>query len=687
MTATTSIGEATATRPLSVTDAQCRIAELSERIRSADYAYYVLDAPIVSDAEYDATMRELRALEQAYPELVVEQSPTRVVPGAPVAGFAKVHHLEPLLSLANAMSEDEVRRFDQRVTGVLGQRPSYHCEPKFDGLSIGIVYQDGRLAVAATRGDGSIGEDVTANVRTIRSVPLVLRGKSPRQLQIRGEVLMDRAAFLALNEELVAAGEAPKANPRNAAAGSLRQLDPRITASRPLRFFAYAAYSPEGLPVRTQTELVAQLRAWGFPTSSANRAAPDLEAVLAYCRAMASGRHDFPFDTDGVVLKVDSLAAHVELGAVGREPRWAIAYKYPPEEAYTVLKAILVQVGRTGVLTPVADLEPVTVSGVLVSRATLHNAREIERKDLRIGDTVVLRRAGEVIPEIVTAVVERRTGAEQVWTMPDTCPACGAPVRQAEDQVAVRCSNSPNRCPAQLAQRIEHFADRDRMNIEGMGPAVVEALRAAGLVKTPADLYRLTKDQLVALPRFAEKSAEKLRSNIASSRAAEPARVIDALGIPQVGHETAQLLARTFGSLEALAAAEPEQLGQINGIGPSVSASIREFFADPENQALVADLLALGIGTAPKRADSDLPRGTKLAGQSFVITGTLSQPRRYFEELIEQNGGRIADSVTSKITYLVCGESPGSKLEKARKLGIGVLDEEQLRELVGDENN
>ncbi|HLZ07964.1 MAG TPA: NAD-dependent DNA ligase LigA, partial [Chloroflexota bacterium] len=416
-----------------------RVDELIQLIRSADYAYYALDAPTLSDVEYDLAMRELRELEAGHPDQVRPDSPTRIVPSPVSAGFAKVVHLEPVLSLGNAMSEEELRRFDTKVTGVLGHASAYHCEPKFDGLSIAVVYRSGSLSTAATRGDGSVGEDITANVRTVRSIPLTLRGEAPAVIQVRGEVMMDRAAFLALNEALVAAGEAPKANPRNAAAGSLRQLDSRITASRPLRFFAYSAYAPEGLPVRTQTELVTRLREWGFPTSNANRHVADLDGALAYCRGMETTRHTFPFDTDGVVVKVDSLDAQSELGVVGREPRWATAYKYQPEEAFTTLRDIFVQVGRTGVLTPVADLDPVTVGGVLVSRATLHNAREIARKDLRIGDTVVVRRAGEVIPEIVTAVVERRTGNEVPWTLPTSCPSCGAPVRQADDEVATYC--------------------------------------------------------------------------------------------------------------------------------------------------------------------------------------------------------------------------------------------------------
>jgi DNA ligase (NAD+) len=662
---------------------ETRIGELIELIRSADYSYYVLDAPILSDAEYDAALRELRELEGGHPELIRPDSPTRVVPGLPSVGFAKVAHLEPLLSLGNAMSEDELRRFDTRVTGSLGHRTSYHCEPKFDGLSIAIVYRDGHLNGAATRGDGAVGEDITTNVRTIRSIPLVLHGKAPKVLQVRGEVLMDRTAFLALNESLVAAGEAPKANPRNAAAGSLRQLDARITASRPLRFFAYSAYAPEGLPSKTQTELLTQLREWGFPTSPANRRVPDIEGALEYCRSMETDRHSFPFDTDGVVVKVDSLQAQAELGTVGREPRWAIAFKYPPEETFTTLRSIFVQVGRTGVLTPVADLEPVTVGGVLVSRATLHNAREIARKDLRIGDTVVVRRAGEVIPEIVTAVVERRTGVETPWTMPTTCPSCGAPVRQSEDEVAARCSNSPNKCPAQLAQRIEHFAGRDRMNIEGMGPAVIESLLQAKLIQTPADIYRVTKEQILTLPRFAEKSADKLVTNIAASRSADLPRVVDSLGIPQVGRETAQLLANVFGSLVRIAGATEEDLKQLEGIGPSMIASICGYFADPDNQAFVRDLQSLGIGgpSAAKTASVE-PQRDVFGGASFVLTGTLSHPRRYFEELIVANGGRLADSVSSKVKYLLCGESPGSKLEKAKKLGVVVLDEAEFERLL-----
>jgi DNA ligase (NAD+) len=669
--------------PAPPADPAARIRELVDLIRAADYDYYVLDAPSVSDKDYDAAMRELRALEAANPDFVQPDSPTREVPGLPSEGFAKVAHLDPLLSLGNAMSEDEVRRFNQRVVGLIGHQPSYFCEPKFDGLSIALVYRDGRLSVAATRGDGAVGEDVTANVRTIRSIPLSLRGAAPPIVQIRGEVLMDRAAFLALNESLVAAGDPPKANPRNAAAGSLRQLDPRITAGRQLRFFAYSAYSPDGLAVTSQRELSALLRAWGFPTSGANRFAPDLDAVLEFCRDMETVRRTFPFDTDGVVIKVDSLAGQAELGYVGREPRWAIAYKYAPEEAFTKLRDILVQVGRTGVLTPVADLEPVTVGGVLVGRATLHNAREVARKDLRVGDTVVVRRAGEVIPEIVTAVVERRTGEERTWVMPETCPECGAPVRQVEGEVAIRCSNPPNKCPAQLAQGLEHFAGRGRMDIEGMGPAVIESLLAAKLIATPADLFRLTKAQLLELPRFAERSAEKLIANIAASRAAELGRVIDALGIPQVGHETAELLASVFGSLDQLARATDEQLANLEGVGPSVTASIRSFFGDAENRRVVEDLLVLGIGRSASRPNK-VSASDLLAGQSFVLTGTLSRPRHVYQELIEQHGGRVADSVSSKVTYVVAGDSPGSKLDKARKLGVRVLDEAGLLQLVDE---
>jgi DNA ligase (NAD+) len=668
-----------------VSDLVARAGDLRDRIRAADYAYYVLDAPILSDAEYDSVMRELRELEANYPDLVAPDSPTRRMPGEPAEGFAKVPHLEPLLSLGNAMSEDELRRFDQRVSSLLGLRPSYHCEPKFDGVSIAIVYRDGRLAVAATRGDGYVGEDVTENVRSIRSVPLVLRGTPPAVVQIRGEVLMDRAAFLELNETLVAAGEPSKANPRNAAAGSLRQLDPRITAERPLRFFAYSAFEPDELAALTQADLMDRLRSWGLPVSSANRRAAGLDEVIAFCDEMATGRRAFAFDTDGVVIKVDSLAAQAELGAVGREPRWAIAFKYAPEEAFTTLRNILVQVGRTGVLTPVADLEPVTVGGVLVSRATLHNAREVARKDLRIGDTVVVRRAGEVIPEIVTAVAEKRTGSEIPWSMPLVCPSCGAPSRQTDDAVAIRCSNAAILCPAQLSGGIEHFAGRDRMNVEGLGPAVIDSLLNAQLIRSPSDLYRLTKEQLLTLPRFAERSAEKLIANIKTSRSADLARVVDALGIPQVGHETAQLLASVFGSLDRLAAATPEELGDLEGVGPSVTASIRAYFEHPENRALVTDLGALGIGRSDETARSGEPTDSRLAGSSFVLTGSLSRPRRNFEELIVANGGRLADSVNSKVTYLLCGESPGSKLEKARKLGVTILDEPGFLKMLEDE--
>lgn len=662
-----------------------RITWLVEAIREADHAYYVLDTPVLDDGAYDALLRELRSLEEANPDLVSPDSPTQRVPGAAVDSFAKLAHLEPLLSLGNCTSEEDFLKFDQRVATLLGHRASYHCEPKFDGLSIALVYREGRLVAAATRGDGTVGEDVTANVRTIRSVPRVLRGEPPATLQVRGEVIMERDAFLALNEALIAAGETPKANPRNAAAGSLRQLDPNITANRPLRFFAYSAYAPDGLPVACQTELITALRAWGFPTSVANRPAATADGALAYIREMAEARHTWSFDTDGVVVKVDLLADQAELGAVGREPRWAIAYKYPSEEAFTVLTGIDIQVGRTGVLTPVADLKPVSVGGVLVSHATLHNAREVARKDLRVGDTVVVRRAGEVIPEIVATVIERRPVDARSWQMPATCPSCGAPVRQTEDEVAIRCSNPANRCPAQLAQGIEHFASRNCMNIDGLGPAVIQSLLTAELIRGPSDLYRLTKEELLPLPRFAERSAEKLVENIARSRSAELARVIDSLGIPQVGHETAQLLASVFGSLDRVADASADQLDDLEGIGPSVTASIRGFFDDADNRALVDDLMELGIGRRPDNVSAepgDAGRG-KLDGASLVITGTLAKPRRYYEELIERSGGRVVDSVSSKVTYLVCGVAPGSKLEKARKLGITVLGEQELIALLG----
>lgn len=667
-------------------DTLARMRRLIEEITRADHAYYVQDAPILSDADYDALMRELRSLEEANPDLAQPDSPTRRVPGAAADGFAKVQHLDPLLSLANVMSEDEFRRFDSRVAGLLGRPTAYDCEPKLDGVSIALVYRDGVLERGATRGDGYVGEDVTANVRTIRSIPLALTGPVPPVLQVRGEVMMDRESFLALNESLLAAGEPPKANPRNAASGSLRQLDARITAGRSLRFFAYAAYAPDGLPVTSQTELLRQLEQWGFVVSPRSQFAGDGESALAYIRTMREGRHEFPFDTDGVVIKVDSLDAQAELGMVGREPRWATAYKYPPEEAYTILKDILVQVGRTGVLTPVADLEPVSLGGVVVSRASLHNAREIARKDIRIGDTVVIRRAGEVIPEVVTPVVEKRTGTEVLWTMPRTCPVCGAPVRQVEGEVAIRCSNPPSLCPAQLAQKIEHFGGRDRMNIEGMGPAVIDALLQAHLVRSPADLYRLTREQLLTLPRFAEKSAEKLIANIQKSRTADLGRLIDALGIPQVGRETAQLLAGAFGSVERLAAATQDELAQLEGIGPSMAASIAGFFTEPENRALVDDLRSMGLGEARAHTAAADPEGGRLAGASFVITGSLSRPRRYFEELIVSNGGHVADSVSARVNYLVCGASPGSKLDRAKKLRINVLDEDEFHRLLGDKS-
>jgi DNA ligase (NAD+) len=660
---------------------------LREEIARLDYAYYVLAEPLVPDAEYDRLFRELVALETRYPELVTPDSPTQRVGGKPAPEFAEVRHEVPMLSLTNAYTDEEVLAFDRRCRELLGiERIRYACEPKFDGLAVSLIYRDGLFSLGATRGDGFTGEDVTANLRTLRSIPLRLRLDSPPTLlEVRGEVIMTREDFKRLNEAQLEAGEKTFVNPRNAAAGSLRQLDPRVTAKRPLRFFAYQLVRLEGHPwPETHSKALALLQRWGFPLSDAREVTEGAEGLLAYYRRMEADRDRLPFDIDGVVYKVDDLSAQQRLGTIARAPRWAIAHKFPPQEEITRLVGIEVQVGRTGALTPVARLEPVFVGGVTVTNATLHNEDYIRDKDIRIGDWVVVRRAGEVIPEVVKVLPERRDGSERPFVMPEHCPVCGSAVARDPDEAAAYCTGGMY-CPAQRKRALEHFASRLAMDIEGLGEKLIEQLVDLGWVETPADLYdpdKINADRLASLPRMGEKSAAKLMAAIERSKKTTLARFIYALGIRHVGEATAKLLAGHFGSLDALMNARLDELTAIEGIGPVVAQSIRDFFDEPHNRQVIERLRRLGV-----HWEESVPakKSRALAGLTFVLTGTL--PRLTREEakaLIEAHGGKVSASVSKKTDYVVAGSEAGSKLQRALELGVPVIDEDTLERLIAE---
>jgi len=662
-------------------EVRARVESLRREIEEHNYRYYVLDAPTISDAEWDALFRELQQLEERYPELVTPDSPTQRVGAAPLAAFASVKHVVPMLSLNNAFSEEDIEAFDRRVREALGvDTVAYYCEPKFDGLAISLRYEHGRLVEGATRGDGYTGEDVTANVRTVKSIPLRLAtDRPPAVLEVRGEVLMWRKDFERLNAQQLERGEKTFANPRNAAAGSLRQLDPRITAKRPLRFFAYGVGHVEGwrLPP-TQHELIEALAQYGFAVSEYRKVAHGTAGVYAYYNDMRARRDTLPYDIDGVVYKVDSLAQQGELGYVSRAPRFAVAHKYPAEEAQTELLAIEVQVGRTGALTPVARLKPVFVGGVTVTNATLHNEDEVRRKDVWPGDTVVVRRAGDVIPEVVRVAKAGPRRERDRFRMPSQCPVCGSAVVKLPDEAVARCSGGLF-CPAQRKQALLHFASRRAMDIEGLGEKLVNQLVDNGIVRTPPDLYRLGVAKLAALERMGEKSAQNLLEAIERSRRTTLTRFIYALGIRNVGEATAKDLADHFGTLDALMSADEAALLEVRDIGPIVAKSIRQFFDEPHNREVVEQLCAvLTIEAAPRPVKSGAA-----AGKTFVLTGTLpGMTRDEARALIEAHGGKVAGSVSKKTDYVVAGADPGSKLAKAEELGVPILDEAGLIELL-----
>ena len=652
-----------------------RIQTLRETIERHNRLYYVEDAPEITDAEYDRLFGELQALENEHPELRTPDSPTQRVGGTPLPQFAEVRHRTPMLSIGNAFDEQEVRAFDKRVRQAVGAEAiDYAAEPKFDGLAVSLVYRDGLFVQGATRGDGMTGEDVTPNLRTVGSIPLKIPGNE--DLEVRGEVLMYRRDFEALNERQRAAGQKEYVNPRNAAAGAIRQLDSRITASRRLRFFAYALVSQS--PSGTQSQALERLHALGFPVCKERDTVTGVEGLLKYYERIGALRARLPYAIDGVVYKVNRLDWQERLGFVSRAPRFALAHKYPAEEQTTEVLGIEVQVGRTGTLTPVARLKPVFVGGVTVTNATLHNESELRRKDVRVGDTVVVRRAGDVIPEIVSVRIEARPPDTRLFDFPSTCPVCGSAVVRNDDEAAHRCSGGLY-CAAQRKQALLHFASRRAMNIEGLGERLVDQLVDKGLIRTPADLYKVSKEQFAGLERMAEKSAANLVAELERSRNTTLERLIYALGIRNVGETTARDLARHFGDLEPLAQASEAALLQVSDVGPVVARSIRQFFDEPHNRTVVKNLVAAGIHwekTAPA------PRPAT-AAKSFVLTGTLAgMTRDEARSAIEAKGHKVVGSVSKKTDFVVAGEDAGSKLDKARALGVPVLDEKQLTELL-----
>ncbi len=666
-------------------DAAARATELRSLLEDASYRYYVLDQPTISDAEYDRLFRELEELEAAHAELKTPDSPTSRVGAPPREGWQTVAHRHPMLSLGNIFSEEELGEFDKRVKRHLGLGEeaivAYTVEPKIDGLSIELVYEDGRLVVASTRGDGFKGEDVTDNARTIAAIPLRLRRAAPGLLEVRGEVYFPKQAFAQLNREREEAGEPTFANPRNAAAGSLRMLDPSITASRPLAALFYAVSTTplgEGRPA-THAELIAELKGLGFPTPPV-RLCQGVAEVRAAFQALSETRHDAVYEMDGVVLKVNDHRLQAELGQVSRAPRWAVAWKMPAQQETTVVEEIIVQVGRTGALTPVACLRPVVVGGVTVKRATLHNADELSRKDVRQGDTVLVQRAGDVIPEVVQVITERRPEGAQPYVFPTRCPECDTPVVRGDGEAVQRCPSFT--CPAQVRERIRHFATRHAMDIDGLGDRLVHRLVESGKAVSVADLFRLTKDDLLAIERMGDKSAENLLARIAGARERPLDRLIFGLGIRHVGEHVARVLSMALGSLDALVSASAERLAEIHGIGPEVAAAVVQHFARPENRTVVEALSAQGVRgvAAPVVARSD-----KLKGKTLVVTGTLgSMSREEAHARILEHGGRAASSVSKKTDYLVAGESAGSKLTRAQELGVQVLSEAEFIALLDE---
>jgi DNA ligase (NAD+) len=664
--------------------AAARAAELRAQIAQHDYRYYVLDEPLVADAEYDRLLLELRALEAQHPELVTPESPTQRVSGTPSAAFGEIVHRVPMLSLDNAFEDADVEAFDRRIHERLGVEGEldYFAEPKLDGLAVAVTYRAGQFTQAATRGDGVTGEDVTANVRTIRAVPQALRAGAPALLEVRGEVFMPRAGFERMNERAAARGEKVFVNPRNAAAGSLRQLDPRVSAARPLSMFFYAVGAVQGAPVPAgQKELLEWLRTLGLPVCPEVRAVRGVAGCLAYYRDIGARRGALPYQIDGVVYKLNARAEQERVGFVSRAPRWAIAHKFPAEEATALVKDIEFNVGRTGVLTPIARLAPVFVGGVTVSNVTLHNIDELHRKDVRVGDTVIVRRAGDVIPEVVSVVHDKRPPTATAVVLPAHCPVCGSLVLRMAGEAAARCTGGFT-CRAQRQESLKHFASRRALDIEGLGDKLIEQLVERGQVSSPADFYTLTTPQLAQLDRMGEKSAANLVAAIEKSKHTTLQRFLYALGIRDVGEATALNLARHFGSLEALMRSGEHAIQQVPDIGPIVAAHVVAFFGSDEHRSVINALRDKGVKWADvEKAPADA--AAPLAGRTFVVTGTLgSMSREAAQEALTARGARVAGSVSRKTSFVIAGSEAGSKLTKAQELGVPVLDEAQFLELL-----
>jgi DNA ligase (NAD+) len=668
---------------LSRKEATALVEKLREEINHHNYRYYVLDAPEISDAQYDRMLKKLKELEEKFPDLVTPDSPTQRVGARPLVAFREVKHSIPMLSLSNAFSEEEIRDFDTRVKKLLEtvKRRQYVAEPKLDGVAVELVYENGTLSVGSTRGDGVTGEDVTQNLKTVRSIPLkLLRGKKqriPALLEVRGEVMMRMEEFKKLNKEREKNGEPLFANPRNAAAGSLRQLDSGITASRPLEVFFYAIGRVEGVKFETQDELLRTLPKLGLRVNPHVRVCKTIDDAIGYYRDMMQKRDSLAYEIDGVVFKVNDFAQQETLGAISRSPRWALAVKFPARQETTKILDIIVQVGRTGALTPVAVMEPVSVGGVTVSRATLHNQDEIDRKDIRIGDTVVLQRAGDVIPEVVSVVTSKRTGKEKKFKIPHKCPVCGSDAVRLPGEAVARCTGMA--CIAKLKELLSHFASRRAMDIQGLGDKIIEQLIEKGLVKSAADIYFLRMADFMKLDRMGEKLASNILASIEKSKKTTLARLIYALGIRHVGEHISRVLAEHFGSVDGLRTAGLEELQETSEVGPQVAQSIRSFFDQKINTEVINRLFAGGV-----KASGERPRpGTKLLGKSFVFTGTLERhEREEASRIVESLGGKTASSVSRKTDYVVIGKEPGSKLQKAQELGVKILSEREFEELI-----
>jgi DNA ligase (NAD+) len=665
-----------------------RIADLRARIRYHEERYYVLNDPEIADAEFDALMKDLEALEHEHPDLVTPDSPTARVGGRPVESFASVEHLVPMLSLDNSYNTEELAAFDERLRRALADQGAvddalgYVAELKIDGLSISLTYEDRRLVRGVTRGDGTRGEDVTSNVRTIRAIPLTLPPTADGgTLEVRGEVYLSHTAFERVNREREERDEPIFANPRNAAAGTMRHLDPREVAQRGLSAYVYQLIGPEEAVPGRHSEALARLRSWGLPVEPHWRECRGLDEVLAYCEEWREARRSLQFDTDGIVIKLDQLSLRARAGATAKFPRWAIAYKFPAEQATTKLLRIDVNVGRTGAITPYAVLEPVRLSGSTIQMATLHNEQEVARRDIRPGDYVLVEKGGEVIPKVVKPVLSRRGPEVVPWEMPRTCPACGSRLYRPEGEAVWRCVNTA--CPARFRRSLEHFASRRAMNIEGLGEALVDQLVSAGLVADFADLYHLTSTQLEALERMGQKSAQNLLAEIERSRTTEPSRLLYGLGIRHVGERVASVLIEAFGSVEAIEQAGAQDLEAVHEVGPVVAQSVREYFDEPVNRRLVARLRDAGVRTAAPRRTAPEP-AAPLAGKALVLTGTLSgMSRDEAAAAIESLGGKVTGSVSRKTSFLVVGADPGTKLDKAKELGVPMLDEAAFLALIG----